>query len=91
MLAFQRGPETMMQLPVTLDLSLSEEAGRPDVARGNAVTIVIQHGLVEVSASAVAGADGDVGATIPLTIRTSGKVVRGRLLDKDHAVIVEGL
>jgi hypothetical protein len=61
----------------------------PDVAKGATITLLVRRGLVEVSIGAVAGADGDTGGILPVLLKPSGRVVRARIVDKDHAVALE--
>lgn len=74
---------------VPLDISLPPEAAFPDVARGAAIALVIRRGLVEVSVPGVAAMDSDIGSVVMVTLKPSGRVVRARVLDKDHAIAEE--
>jgi hypothetical protein len=73
-----------------VDLTLPPEAAIAEIPRGSTLTLVVRHGLVEVSLPVVAAIDGDVGGVIPVTIKPSGRILRARVLDKDHAIAVEG-
>lgn len=75
---------------VPIDLELPPGAAFPDIPRGSAISLVVKKGLLEVSVPAVAAIDADVGTILPVTLRPSGRVVRARAVDKDHAVAVEG-
>ncbi len=88
-LVFSRDGEALGHVGVPIDLSLSKAASEPDLARGAPVTLVIQRGLVEVNASAVAGADAEIGSVFPVTLYPSGHVVRARLLENGRALAVE--
>lgn len=81
-------PTTRVTVPS--NFQLSSAAATPDVARGAPLTLVLQRGLVEVTAAAVAGGEGDLGAVIPVTVRPTGRVLRARLVARDRAVAVEG-
>jgi Chaperone for flagella basal body P-ring formation len=81
--------EVLARITVPVDLEVSPEALIPDVAKGAAITLVVRRGLVEVSIGAVAGADGDTGGILPVLLKPSGRVVRARIVDKDHAVSIE--
>lgn len=74
---------------VPLDLALPPEAAFADIARGSPIALVIRRGLVEVSMPGVAAMDGDVGGVVMVTLKPSGRVVRARAVDKDHAVAEE--
>jgi hypothetical protein len=71
-------------VPVTFDVS--PEAAAPDVAKGDRLTLLVRHGLIEVRVPAHAAAAADVGQTVPVTLRPSGRMVRARLVAKDEAV-----
>lgn len=72
-----------------VELVLPADAAIAQIPRGAPITLVVRRGLVEVSITAVAAIDGDVGEIIPVTIRPSGRMMRARAIDKDHAVSVE--
>jgi flagella basal body P-ring formation protein FlgA len=88
-LDLRRGDELIARVPVRVDLTLSAEAATPDLARGAAVTLVVRHGLVEVRASGSATADADVGETLPVMLRPSGRIIRARLIEPALAVALE--
>ncbi len=90
LLTFSRAGEVIARASVPVDLTLSADAAVSDVARGAAITLVIRRGLVEITVSALAGADADIGAVLPVTVRPSGRVVRARLVEKDRAEPVDG-
>lgn len=74
---------------VSVELAVPAEALIPDVAKGASIQLVVKRGLVEVSIGAVAGADGDVNGVVPILLKPSGRMVRARIVDKDHAVALE--
>lgn len=81
---------TLLLTLVPIDLELPPSAAFPDIPRGASISLVVKKGLLEVSVPAVAAVDADVGTILPVTLRPSGRVVRARAVDKDHAVAVEG-
>jgi flagella basal body P-ring formation protein FlgA len=83
------GDEVIARFPVSLDLSVSAEGAAFDAPRGSVVTLIVRRSFVEVRASGVAGADADVGETVPVQLRPSGRVVRARLVSRDEAVALE--
>ena len=87
--AFLAQGDVLARITVPVDLTVTAEALVPDVAKGAAITLLVRRGLVEVSIGAVAGADGDTGGTIPVLLKPSGRVVRSRVIDKDHALSLE--
>lgn len=74
---------------VPVELLLPPEAAFPEIARGAPISVVVKKGLVEVSVPGVAAADADVGSFLPVTLKPSGRVLRARAIDKDHAVVSE--
>jgi hypothetical protein len=83
------GDAPLMKALVPIELSLPPGAAFAEITRGAPITLVVRRGLVEVSVSAVAAVDSDVGAVLPVTLRPSGRVLRARAIDKDHAVALE--
>jgi hypothetical protein len=70
-------------------LVLPPEAAFAEIAKGAPIALVVRRGLVEVTTPGVAAADADIGAILPVTIKPSGRVLRARAIDKDHAVALE--
>ncbi|MFO0738534.1 MAG: flagella basal body P-ring formation protein FlgA [Labilithrix sp.] len=71
---------------VPLDVSFPPEAAFADIPKGAPIALVVRKGLVEVSMPGVAAMDGDIGSVVMVTLKPSGRVVRARAIDKDHAV-----
>lgn len=90
MLTLRLGDEVIARASVPVELALSAEAAAPDVARGGALTLLVRAGLVEVRVGASAAIDADVGDTLPVVLRPSGRVLRARLIERDLALAVEG-
>jgi hypothetical protein len=88
-LAFEADGETTAKVIVPIELMLSDEAAKPEVTHGAEIQLVVKRGLVEVATSAIAGADGDAGDVISVTVRASNRVLRARVQDATHAVAVE--
>jgi hypothetical protein len=80
---------SIARITVPVELAIPKEALLPDVTKGAAILLVVRRGLVEVSIGAVAAADGDAGAVLPVLLKPSGRVVRARIIDKDHALSIE--
>lgn len=88
-LSFQRDDDTLFQTNLPVELRLSAEAAMPDLARNAPVTLVIRRGLVEVTVQGNVTIDADVGDLVPVLLRPSGRILRGRLIDKDHVIATE--
>jgi hypothetical protein len=89
-LRFLRAGESLAAAVVPLELLLPPEAATPTLARNAPVTLVLRAGLVEVSTAAWAGADADLGDTLPVVLRPSGRVLPARLVSPDRAEALEG-
>ena len=87
--AFLTDNDISARIMVAVDLTVPPQALVPDVAKGGPITLVIRRGLVEVSMPAFAAADGDLGTIVPILLKPSGRTVRAKMIDKDHAVSVE--
>ncbi|MBI4957343.1 MAG: flagella basal body P-ring formation protein FlgA [Myxococcales bacterium] len=79
--------QIVSRLAVPVELEVSEEAARPDIARGASLTVVVRRGAVEIGAAAVAGTDGRVGDVVQVTLRATNRVVRATLLSSDRALL----
>ncbi len=91
MLVFAKEAEPLARIPVGLEVTLGAEAAVPDMAHGSSVTLLIRTGPIEVSTTALVGADGDIGAVVPVTVKSSGRPLRARVLDHDHVLLEEGI
>jgi hypothetical protein len=81
--------EAIARVPVPMELTVSAEGATYDAPRGAAVTLVIRKNYIEVRTTAVTTADADLGDPVPVQLRTSGRVLRGRLTAKDEVVAME--
>lgn len=90
MMTLRLGDEVIARASVPVELALSAEAAAPDVARGGPLTLLVREGLVEVRVGASAAIDADVGDTLPVLLRPSGRVLRARLIERNLALAVEG-
>ena len=87
--SFVSESDVLARITVPIDFDVPAEALIPDVAKGAAIQLMVRRGLVEVSIGAVAAADGDTGGVLPVMLKPSGRVVRARIVDKDHCVSIE--
>jgi hypothetical protein len=88
-LKFEEGGQTISSLLVTLEMDLGPLAARYEVPRGTRVTLVAEHGSVQIRTVAITTQDGDVGSVVSATVKESGKVLRVRLAGTDHATLEE--
>jgi hypothetical protein len=83
-----RGSDVLSRFPVPIAVSLDLVAAAPDVARGARIMLMISRGSVEITSPATTAAGGDVGETIAVFV-PSGRTFKAKLVDKDHATMVE--
>jgi hypothetical protein len=88
-LTFFEAEQVTATLSVPIELALDSHAAIPDVGRGSRITLVVRHGLVEVSALGSTAADANIGEVVPVVIRPSGRTLLARVEDQGHAVWVE--
>ncbi len=81
--------EPLARLSVPVSFAISAEGALFDAPRGASLTLVVRRSFVEVRVPAAASVDADVGDTLPVQVRLSGRVMRARLVSKDEAVAVE--
>ncbi len=80
---------TVVRVPITLIVEVSEAATLPAAAKGSRVNLVIEHGAARVSALATAMSDTELGATGFFRVASTQRVLRARLLSADSAQVVE--
>jgi hypothetical protein len=81
--------ERVARINVPVTFELTEEASKPDIAKGDSVMLSVQTDRVMVTVKATAGGDADVGEKFPVQIK-GGKVVMARLIAKNKAVVGGG-
>jgi hypothetical protein len=82
--------EVVLRVSVPVIVDVSEEAARPDVARGQRLSLVIEHHAIRISTSGTALADGSAGDVVTAQVTATGRVVRARIVSRDEAAVVEG-
>jgi hypothetical protein len=80
---------TVVRVPITLVVQVTEAATQPAVAKGARINLVIEHGAARVTALATAMSDTELGATGLFRVATTQRVLRARLLSPDSAQVVE--
>ncbi|MEP7052766.1 MAG: flagella basal body P-ring formation protein FlgA [Pseudomonadota bacterium] len=80
---------TVLRVPVTLVVQVTELATQPAVAKGTRVNLVIEHGGARVTALAIAMSDTELGATGSFRVASTQRILRARLLSPDSAQVVE--
>lgn len=85
----QQGGATVLRVPVTVVVLVSEAATRPAASKGARVNLVIEHGPARVSALATALSDTELGALGLFRVASTQRVLRARLISADSAQVVE--
>jgi len=80
---------TVLRVPVTVVVLVTEAATRAAVSKGGRVNLVIQHGAARVTALATALSDTELGASGMFRVASTQRVLRARLLSADTAEVVE--
>ncbi len=89
LVTFLHDDDVVGRVPVSLSVRMSQAAVTFDVPKGEVLTLAIERGRLEVSTSAVAASDGDVGDVIQVLLRPSGRALRARIVNRERAVLVE--
>jgi hypothetical protein len=77
------------RVPALLEVSIGEQAARPDVARGQGVTLVIRRSTATISTQGTALKDVEVGEVAPFRVHRTGKVVQARVRSSTLALVLE--
>jgi len=80
---------TVMRVPLTVVVWVSEAATRPAASKGARINLIIEHGPARVTALAVALSDTELGALGLFRVGRTQRVLRARLLSADAAQVVE--
>jgi hypothetical protein len=80
---------TVLRVPVTVVVWVTEAATRPAAAKGARINLVIEHGPARVTALATALSDIELGALGSFQVASTRRVLRARLVGPDSALVVE--
>ncbi len=80
---------TVMRLPVTVIVQVTEAATRPAASKGARINLVIEHGPARVTALATALSDIELGALGLFRVASTQRILRARLVGPDSAMVVE--
>ncbi len=78
-LEFVAEGRTQARVSATLHLDISEDAARPDIAKGAQIMLVIRRGTATISTAGTALKGGDIGETIQFRVVKTGRVIRARV------------
>ncbi|HEY0464912.1 MAG TPA: hypothetical protein VGC79_11910 [Polyangiaceae bacterium] len=85
----QQGGITVLRVPVTVVVLVTEAATHAAASKGARVNLVIAHGATRVSALATALSDTELGELGSFRVVSTQRVLRARLLSADSAEVVE--
>lgn len=80
---------TVLRVPVTVVVVVTELATRPAAAKGARINLVIEHGPARVTALATALSDTELGAMGSFRVSSTQRILRARLVGPDSALVVE--
>jgi hypothetical protein len=83
--------EIVARVPVPVVLEVSEEAARPDVARGARIGLVIDRRSLRIMTQASCMLDANVGDIVNVLVVPTNRVVKAKITSRDEAQMVEGL
>ena len=78
------------RVPVLVRLSIAASAARPDVPRGQSVTLVIERRTATISTNGIALRDTEIGEVAPFKVQHTGRVINARLQSTGVAQVLEG-
>jgi hypothetical protein len=81
--------KTVLRVPVTVVVLVSEAATHAAASKGARVNLVIEHGAARVSALATALSDTELGGLGLFRVTSTQRVLRARLTSPDSAQVVE--
>jgi len=79
------------RIPVPVVLEVSEEASRPDVARGSRIGLVIDRRSLRIMTQASCMLDANIGDVVSVLVLPTNRVVKAKITSHDEAQMVEGL
>jgi hypothetical protein len=77
---------TRVFIPLTLDVT--EEASRPDIARGSKIALVLNERGLEIQTGGLTMADANVGDVVQVRVTSTNRVLRARIQTRDKAEIL---
>jgi hypothetical protein len=83
--------EVVARVPVPVILEVSEEASRPDVARGSRIGLVIDRRSLRIMTQGSCMLDANIGDVVSVMVTATNRVVKAKITSRDEAQIIEGL
>jgi hypothetical protein len=85
------GGEIVARVPVPVILEVSEEAARPDVARGSRISLVVDRRSLRIMTQGSCMLDANIGDVVSVLVVPTNRVVKAKITGRDEAQVVEGL
>ena len=85
------GGEIVARVPVPVILEVSEEAARPDVARGARIGLVIDRRSLRIMTQGSCMLDANIGDVVSVLVVPTNRVVKAKITSRDEAQILEGM
>jgi hypothetical protein len=83
--------EIVARVPVPVILEVSEEAARPDVARGSRIGLVIDRRSLRIMTQGSCMIDANIGDVVSVLVVPTNRVVKAKITSRDEATILEGM
>ena len=83
--------EIVARVPVPVVLEISEDAARPDVARGARIGLVIDRRSLRIMTQASCMLDANIGDVVNVLVVPTNRVVKAKITSRDEARMIEGL
>jgi hypothetical protein len=83
--------QVVARVPVPTILEVSEDAARPDVARGSRIGLVVDRRSLRITTQGSCLFDANVGDVVSVLVVSTNRVVKAKVTSRDEAQIVEGL
>jgi hypothetical protein len=83
--------DIVARVPVPIVLEVSEEAARPDVARGARIGLVIDRRSLRIMTQGSCMLDANIGDVVNVLVVPTNRVVKAKITSRDEAHMVEGL
>jgi hypothetical protein len=82
--------EIVARVPVPIVLEVSEEATRPDVARGSRIGLVIDRRSLRIMTQGSCLFDANIGDVVSVLVVPTNRVVKAKITSRDEAHMIEG-
>ncbi|HMJ53502.1 MAG TPA: flagella basal body P-ring formation protein FlgA [Polyangiaceae bacterium] len=85
------GGEVVARIPVPIVLEVSDEAARPDVARGARIGLVIDRRSLRIMTQGSCLLDANIGDVVSVLVVSTNRVIKAKITSRDEAQVIEGM